>query len=541
MILNLLFNLRWRLFQRACAHPLRAQAAQLRRVLAGAARTDVGRAYDFGRIAGIADPAAMVAAYQRHVPVRTYKEMQAELEAVHAGRWETLCPSAPLWFAMTAGSTGRYKHIPVTPEYRRDVGRASMVFQGALEACYPDVRGLKTQFLAGSAEGGLAPGGIPQGFASGFNYKHLPGLVRRRFVLPYWVFTLDDPMERAYAAGRILMDDPRLGVLCAISPVNLINLRQALDQFADRLLADVAAGTLTVRGSAAVAGTWQTEADPGRACALQAARDRTGSLPTRELFPALRVLVCWQGGNMGYYLPELRRAFAVEQCMEFPISASEGVFAVPFRANQPGGALAVSTHFLEFADAAGVHRADELVVGQEYRLIVTNSAGLYRYDMEDLVRVTSFFRATPVIEFVAKADRQVSVSNERVTELDVTRAMQAATGRRGQWFSEFLFVPCTDRRYRVLVDGAGWRDDDQPAFAADLDQQLRLVAKGYDFEREDALLEPLELVVTAPGELREYMAQRQSHPLPNAQVKPQHLTNEFDAHLRFATMVTHAS
>jgi hypothetical protein len=541
VILNALFNLQWRRFQRACAHPLRAQAAQLRRVLAGAARTDIGSQCDFASIARLADPAAMMAAYQARVPVRTYKEMQAGLEAVYAGRWEALCPSAPLWFAMTAGSTGRYKYIPVTPEYRRDVGRASMVFQGALEACFPEVRSLKTQFLAGSAEGGLAPGGVPQGFASGFNYKHLPGLVRRRFVLPYWVFTLDDPMERAYAAGRILMHDPRLGVLCAISPVNLINLRQALDQLADRLIADVAAGTLTVHGTAAVAGTWAAPSDPGRARILQDARGRTGSLPTRALFPALRVLVCWQGGNMGYYLPPLRRAFEVEQCMEFPISASEGVFAVPFRANQPGGALAVSTHFLEFADSAGVHRAHELVAGREYRVIVTNSAGLYRYDMEDLVRVTSFFRATPVIEFVAKADRQVSVSNERITELDVTRAMQATTARCGRWFSEFLFVPCSDRRYRVLVDGAAWRDDDQPAFAAELDHQLRLAAKGYDFEREDALLEPLELVVTAPGELREYLARRQHHALPNAQVKPQHLSSEFDAHLRFATMVTHAS
>ena len=542
MILNALVTLYWRAFQRACRNPRHAQAAQLRRTLVRAAATDFGRTHDFARIARLRDTGAMIAAYQRSVPVRTYKDMRAELDAVYQGRWQTLCPSAPLWFAMTAGSTGDYKYIPVTPQYRRDVGRASMIFQGALEACFPEVRRLKTQFLAGSAEGGRSPGGAPQGFASGFNYKHLPALVRRRFILPYWVFTLDDPMERAYAAGRILMDDPRLGVLCAISPVNLINMRQALDQFADRLVADVAAGTLTVHGAAGVDGTWKGTADPGRAGVLQRALDRAGSLPSRVLFPALRVLVCWQGGNMSYYVPELQRAYGIGDCMEFPISASEGVFAVPFRANQPGGALAITTHFLEFQDGAGgVHCADELDLGREYRLVVTNSGGLYRYDMQDLVRVTSFFRATPVIEFVAKADRQVSVSNERLTELDVTRAMQETSVRCGRWFPEFLFVPCRDRRYRVLIDGLAWRDEDPQAFAAELDRQLRHAAKGYDFEREDALLEPLELVITAPGELRDDIVRRQCHRLPNAQIKPQHLTNEFDAHVRFTARLTHAA
>jgi hypothetical protein len=450
---------------------------------------------------------------------------------------------------MTAGSTGRFKYVPVTPEYRREVGRSSMIFSGALEACHPPLRRLKTQFLVGSAEGGRSPGGVPQGFASGFNYKHLPPFVRRRFVLPYWVFTIDDAEERAYAAGRLLMDEPRLGALCAISPVNLINLRQAMERHADRLLADVAAGTLTVLGTAAVPGTWRGRPDPGRARALAAGRRATGTLPSRRLFPALRVLVSWQGGNMSYYLDELRDAFGVDQTFEFPISASEGVFAVPLRPNQAGGALAVTTHFLEFLPEAGAGgvalRADQLETGAAYRLVVTNAGGLYRYDMEDIVRVTSCFRATPVIEFVGKTDRRVSVSNERLTELDVTVAMGEASRRCGRWFPEFLFVPCSDRRYRVVLDGASCDhldDGGLGVLAAELERQLRDAAKGYDFERADALLDPLQLVVTARGELRAFLARRQpaAHP-PNAQVKPLHLTNEFNAHGAFTAVASYAA
>ena len=554
MIAQALGRFAWARFRTAGRDPLRAQAARLRQILRDAAGTEFGREHGFARLARIPDPRAMIRAYQHAVPVRDASAMQDDLDAVYGGDWQRLCPDRPLWFAMTAGSTGRYKYIPVTPQYRREVGRSSLAFMGALHAAFPDARGGRTQFLVGSAEGGTSPGGVPQGFASGFNYRNLPGVLRRQFVIPYWVFTLDDPEERAYAAGRILLDEPHLAVLCAISPVNLINLRRSLDRNADRLIRDVATGALTVRGRAAVPGTWRGSASPARARALGDALRATGALPNRALFPALRVLVCWQGGNMSYYLDELRDAFGVADTFEFPISASEGVFAIPFRANQPGGILAVRSHFLEFLPEAGVAssgtalRADQLELGREYRIVVTNAGGLYRYDMEDIVRVSGRFRATPVIEFVSKKSRQVSVSNERLTELDVTLAMQEACRRCRCWFEEFLFVPCTDRRYRVVLDGTGRQCGSDPASDGELltlqvalDEQLRRCSRGYDFEREDALLEPLQMLVTAPGALRAYLQGLQAGALPNAQIKPMHLTNEFDAHQRFTREAGYAS
>jgi hypothetical protein len=554
MIANVLASLAWRRFRAACRQPLPAQAAQLRRILSAAAHTSIGIRHDFAGIARVRGHTEMIRAFQLAVSVRTYAETKTDLEAVYAGLWQTLCPSHPLWFAMTAGSTGAYKYVPVTREYRREVGQSSMIFQGALEAAFPEVRRLKTQFLVGSAEGGLSPAGVPQGFASGFNYKNLPGFVRRRFVAPYWIFTLEDAEERAYAAGRVLIAEPRLGVLCAISPVNLINLRQALERNADRLFADIELGRLTAHGNAGVRGEWSCAPDPTRAAELRAAWEVDGHLPTRQLFPSLYALVCWQGGNMSYYMDELRRAFGIPHSFEFPLSASEGVFAIPFRADRPGGALAITTHFLEFIPEShngtpetAVLRADELELGRDYRVIVTNGGGLYRYDMEDIVRVTSFLNATPVIEFVSKKNRQVSVSNERITERDVTVAVEEAGRRCGCWFPEFLFVPCSDRRYRLVLDGASraalgaHEDVTIQALVSEVERQLRFAAKGYDFEREDRLLEPIEIVVTTPGELRKYLGRRSHSILPNAQIKPMHLINDFDMHRAFTLEACYAA
>ena len=556
MIANWLFERSYRAFVAACDAPLRAQAARLRAVLVQAERTDIGRRCGFSRIGRIADDAAMIHAYQDAVPIRTYALMQEDLAAVYAGDWRRLCPSRPVFFAMTAGSTGRFKYIPVTPEFRRELREGSMVFSGAMQACYPAVRARSIQFLVGSAEGGTSPSGIPQGFASGFNYKNFPWLVRRRFIVPYWVFTIADVEERNYAAGRILVSARRLGALCAISPVNLINLRQTLERQAERLCADLAAGTLEVRGESAVRGTFRTRPDPMLAATLRAAMQRDGRLTTALLFPALEMLVCWRGGNMGYSLDELDTEFGVAGHLEFPISASEGVFAIPDHPNRAGGPLAITCNVMEFVrdtpGASGVTRAlraDQLEIGGEYRIVITNSGGLYRYDMEDIVRVTGMASRTPVIEFVSKAGRRTSVSNERLTELDVTHAMQATSRSCGRWFRDFLFVPCSDRRYRVVLDGAELGGTDpmprerfMPALAAELERQLQAAATGYAFEREDALLEPLEVVVTAPGQLAAHLREACGAPsIPSAQIKPVRLTIEFDLHRRFAIESAYAA
>jgi hypothetical protein len=502
------------------------------------------------------DGLGMIESYRQRVPIRSHQEMRADLDAVYFGNWRRLCPSPPLYFSMTAGSTGSFKYIPVTAEYRRELGKGALVYYGALAACHPAMSRLKAQFLVGSAEGGRSPSGIPQGFASGFNYRNLPRPLRDRFILPYWVFTIPDQAERCYAAGRILAGRRDLGALCAISPVNLINLKCALDDNAERLFADLAAGTLTIRSRPSVPGNWRGRPEPGLAAELRRVWQCEGELPARQLFPSLQLLVCWQGGNMSYYLNELDEHFQQREHFEFPLSASEGLFAVPHRSNQAGGILAVTSHFLEFlpeAFAVGspgrALRADQLEVGASYRLIVTNSGGLYRYDMEDIVRVTSFVDRTPVVTFVSKKDRQVSVANERLSERDVTVAMEAASRITGVWFQEFLFVPCSDRRYRVLLDGsamarfsdAGRAGEVQP-FAAELERQLRLAATGYDFERDDALLEPLELMVTAEGALKSWLGGRNGpQQLPNAQIKPMHLTRAFDLHRTFTSIATYAA
>mgnify|MGYP003339389161 FL=1 len=79
-------------------------------------------------------------------------------------------------------------------------------------------------------------------------------------------------------------------------------------------------------------------------------------------------------------------------------------------------------HLLELVDDDGPHWPWEAEVGREYRLVVSTEAGLYRYDMGDIVRVTGWAGRAPRMVFVRKAGNVLNAMGEKVTEDQVIEA-----------------------------------------------------------------------------------------------------------------------
>ena len=48
---------------------------------------------------------------------------------------------------------------------------------------------------------------------------------------------------------------------------------------------------------------------------------------------------------------------------------------------------------------------DELEVGENYEIIVTNLSGFYRYRLQDVIRVTGFYNETPLVRFVYRKNQ----------------------------------------------------------------------------------------------------------------------------------------
>jgi phenylacetate-coenzyme A ligase PaaK-like adenylate-forming protein len=150
--------------------PPAAQERILQELLGIYARTDFGRQHHAEQVGSIAD-------YRSAFPVQTYAGYEPILRRVMGGDTHALLEAEPLGWAMTRGTTGHSKYIPMTPrdlEQRHNAARA--VIQYVLHSQRFDILlGANLNLSFPSVVGSLEVGGrrIEYGYATGIYVKHV--------------------------------------------------------------------------------------------------------------------------------------------------------------------------------------------------------------------------------------------------------------------------------------------------------------------------------------------------------------------------------
>ena len=98
-------------FERATKDPLRSQEKMLKNFLARNKDTAYGKKYGFRDIRSVAD-------YQRNVPLNDYETLRPYIDCLMRGEDNILTIDRTILFAVTSGTMGKPKYIPVT-EYSR--------------------------------------------------------------------------------------------------------------------------------------------------------------------------------------------------------------------------------------------------------------------------------------------------------------------------------------------------------------------------------------------------------------------------------------
>jgi len=277
-------------------------------------------------------------------------------------------------------------------------------------------------------------------------------------------------------------------------------------------------------------------ADPRRADELAAIVGQTGALLPIEAWPNLRIICCWKGGTMPLYLRKLPEKFGDCPIRDVGYMASEGRGATPLVNSGAGGVLSITSHFFEFVPEdshddpdAEMLTSDQLESNREYYVFFTTSAGLYRYDINDVVRVVDFYRDTPVIEFVRKGQGISSITGEKLTESQVTAALIDTVERDS--FDIQHFTACVEwgspPRYAFYAEmGDSMTDDECRRFLIAMDRCLFEQNVEYEGKRESQRLGFPVLKRVAPGGYQALRQKRVAEGAPEAQVKIPQLSTD---------------
>lgn len=132
-------------------------------------------------------------------------------------------------------------------------------------------------------------------------------------------------------------------------------------------------------------------------------------------FKNLKIISCWADASSKTYADKLTKDYPQAKIQPKGLLATEGITSFPLWSK--GCVVSYLSHFYEFMDENGsTYLLNELKQGKIYTVVLTNSGGLYRYNTHDSIKITSFYKNLPVIEFIGRDNNVSDFFGEKISE-----------------------------------------------------------------------------------------------------------------------------
>ena len=418
-------------------NPRRTSEQTLRGILNYAKDTVYGREHHFAEILAAKDDKELYALYQQYVPAQEYEALRPYVERHKNGEANVLFPGKPIMYATTSGTTKEPKWVPITDVYLNSVyGKMTKVWLFNFIKNRPKVFTGKIVSIVGKVIEGYAPDGTVFGSVSGVTQRDCPKFVKKLYASPADVFSITDYNARYYAIMRMGIER-NITLIVTANPSTIVEMQNNVNEFYDQYVDDIEHGTLNkdLNISPEIRAAIQPylKPNPERAAELRALKQKYGTVLPKHYWPNLQILNTWKCGNTKVYVDKFEHSFPEQMLhQEFGYFSSECRFGLVLD-DTNNTVLFPHFHYYEFIeehDLENEHphflQLHELEQGKRYCPFVTTYAGLYRYNMNDLVEVGPNFVNTPTVHMIQKVNGIVTMTGEKLHERQFIEAVHTA-------------------------------------------------------------------------------------------------------------------
>lgn len=498
----------WSTVERMTHNPAIVQRQVMLRLLNMNRDSRFGREHGF---ANIRDHAGL----QHNIPVQHYEILHPYIEEQRLTGAQALTVEQPLFYAQTSGTTGKPKYIPITATglamYRHEQALFSYLQYRVCPAAFVG----KALGIMGAAVEGYLDSKHAVGSVSGHLYQSLPKIIQSRFVLPPEVSNIVDYELKYLVILRLALAESNITYAGSPNPSTFLRLLDVLNQHRDMLTSSLATGRLdelnVLDKPLGDALKRLLKPEPLRAVQIS----NLPELTYANVWPKLRLVTTWMGGSCGIALDSLRKKLPdVATVMELGYQSSEFRGSIALEAENSAGLPPLHHHFFEFVeqelwdtDNPAFLTLDQLSQDKIYYVIITTVSGLYRYFMNDLVEVTGFMNATPLLRFVQKGKGVTSLTGEKLYEAQVISAIKEVSLRNGLESSFYVLVANEQAfGYRLFMEVRNSNSLSADAIAAAIDIQLGEHNMEYQTKRNSGRLALLTLTWLRSGTAEAYKA-----------------------------------
>ena len=502
LLLGMAGGIQYYALVKASKDPRKSSEKTLREILSYAKDTVYGREHHFDEILQAKDDKELYALYRKWVKPNEYEDLRPYVERHKHGEKDILFPGKPVLYATTSGSTAEPKWIPITERYLKTIyGKMTKVWLFNFIQNRHKVFAGKILSIVGKVVEGYAPDGTVYGSVSGVTQRDCPGFVKKLYSNPQCVYSIADYTARYYVLMRMGIEQD-ITLIVTANPSTIVELQNNVNKYYDEYVTDIEKGTLKADLNIDPAIRKELEAclkpNPKRAAELRELKKRYGRVLPKHYWPNLQILNTWKCGNTKVYLDKFKDSFPEGMLhQEFGYFASECRFGLVMD-DTLNSVMFPHMHYYEFvkeeemdAENPTFYQLHELVEGQRYCPFVTTFAGLYRYDMNDLLEVGPKFRNTPTVHMIQKTHGIVTMTGEKLYErqfIEAVRQAEKETGMPLRFFIGFAELP--ESRYNFYYEFADQTTTQAQAeqFTEVVDKALQRINIEYKTKRESLRL-----------------------------------------------------
>ncbi|KAJ0739954.1 putative GH3 family protein [Helianthus annuus] len=390
--------------------------------------------------------------YSTCVPLVTHKDLEPLIQQIADGATHPILTGKPITtITLSSGTTeGKRKFVPFNDELTEttmQIYRTSFAYRNRE---FPIGNGKALSFIYGSKQfktkGGLLAGTATSNVYRSAQFKKTMKDMQTPCCSPDEVIFGPDFHQSLYChllCGLIFRDE--IQVISSTFAHSIVHSFRSFELVWEELCSDIKTGTLSTRITVPTIRTAMAKILKPNPELAYKIHEKCLSLSnwyglTEELFPNVKYIYGIMTGSMEPYLKKLRHYAGGIPLLSADYGSSEGWIGANVNPTRPPemATFAVLPHigyfeFIPLRDAGPLDRIEprpvgltDVQVGEEYEVVVTNFAGLYRYRLGDVVKVVGFHNSTPELQFICRKDIMPAINIDKNTEKDLQLSVEAA-------------------------------------------------------------------------------------------------------------------
>ncbi|OIW02325.1 hypothetical protein TanjilG_11219 [Lupinus angustifolius] len=460
------------------------------------------------------------------VPLVTHEDLEPYINRILAGEKSSILTRKPIThMAFSSGTTqGKSKYIPWDPD--SIMVHSKLIFHTAFafrNRAFPIKNGKVLSFSyrknPTENEAGIKVATATALVTGDEQYTPIMAAINSQVCSPQEVTLCPDFEQGLYChllCGLIFRD--QIQFLYTPFAHSLVNAFRTLEQVWEELCNDLREGVLSSRvtdPSVRTAMSKILKPDPELANLIHKICTGLNNWygVVQELFPNAKYLLGIMTGTMLPYVERLRHYAGEVPVLTSDYGASEGWIAVNVHPTVPpelaSYTMLPQIGYFEFLPLAQNSIAKpvgltEVKVGEEYEIVMTTPAGLYRYKVGDVVKVTGFYNSTPEFNFVRRSNLLLSINVDKNTENDLYISVMAASKVLAKEkldvidFTSHVDLSIEPGHYVIFLEISGEASEEVLSECCNcLDKSF--IEAGYVTNRAINLIGPLELRVVRRG------------------------------------------